>query len=1232
MGDTIQWTEQQAQAIGARGRDLLVTASAGTGKTAVLSQRCVDILQAPDTDTSILNLLILTFTDSAAEEMRTRIREKLTTSAQADPVRRHLQREVLWLPGASISTIHSFCRRIITDHFHELGLDPGFRLIDTDEQRLLKTEVLEQVLDWAWDQPDLQPGLRALLRRRDLGLVSGFPTKILDLSALLDGVVSRQHWYERARVRAESGLSPSGQWAQAQQTLVLDKLQELAVRYEDVQRFYAEHCTAAQVPPLANAHLQDTIKQMQTSAAEGDWAACMVALQALGKQKVTKPKDVDAAQAAYIQTQLKQIVTAFMNLRAWAVLAPDYFGRLSQTVCLQTHTLLDLTEAFDRSYRAAKQRSNCLDFADLEHYALQLLTEPVKGSAGLRPSRVARTLRQQYHHVFVDEYQDVNLVQEAIIQAVQRADNLFVVGDIKQSIYAFRGAQPAIFQRRLQSVTDTAEEVQALRIDLNANFRSDQGILDFVNQLFKPLMTQGAAGLPYDEGAWLRSLQAQAADQVPVELHILDEQEDVDQDAGESAPVSDPLNAVTSRQRQAALVARRILDLVGARGKGPALQIRDSATGQPRDLGYGDIAILLRSPARRVHDYVHVLRRAGIPVTATQAAGYFDATEIRDCLNVLKVLDNPQRDIEMAAVLRGPFFNLTDSDLLRIRLAPGPPGLRGFHDRVVYYSQNGEHADLAERLQQALAQLGAWRQRAREGSLPDLIWTLIRTEGLLSVVLALPGAAVRRANLLKLHDRAIQFEGFASNQGAVSLHRFVAFIEQLQRAGVDWSSAEPLGSDEDAVCLTSVHKSKGLEYPVVFLVELNARFSRQDVTGSVLVGQDGALGLQVIEQGTNARLDSLAHQVMAQGKASANLAEELRVLYVAVTRAKTRLIFTGCAGQQECLSAVQARARQAVVPLWHLQNSRNPLQWILAALARQRSVQNALGLDEASDPQDLLETTLYGQDELRQLSAFVNQLDQPDAAARAQRNDSAQTPTVAQLKDALRWGYPHHALTTLPAKRTVSQLVHAEPGVPDLAFKAEGGGPVLSAHGQTDKRRAASALGTATHLVLARLPWERPITASLIAKVTRELVEQQLVDPGSAKQIERDAILTFSRSALGQLARDAEKTYAEWPFTLKLPVRDLPRYGLDVGCGQGLDAKAYVTVQGIADLLIANDQGLHLIDFKTDRVAPEQVPQRADVYRNQLKLYGRAAQTIRNGKVSGMWLYFLHPGLAVQIE
>jgi len=1193
----------------------------------------VDILQQADTSTGILNLLILTFTDSAAEEMRTRIREKLMTAAQHDPSARRLQHEVLCLPAASISTIHAFCKQIITEHFHTLGLDPSFRLMDTDEQRLLKTEILKQVLDWAWQQEGLAQGLKALLRQRDVSVVQGFPAKILTLSDFLDGVVSRSQWYERARTRAKSGLSQTGEWAQAQQALIVEKLRELETRLQAVLQFYEAHCTEAQVPALPNAHLLETLLQIQADAAAGHWPACVAAVQAFSKKNVTKPKAVDETQASFIQTQLKQIITEFLGLRDWAVLCPDYGERMAQTVCLQTLTLVDLTQEFDRRYRAAKQRSNCLDFADLEHYALQVLTEPDAKTGALRPSRSARMLQQQFHHVFVDEYQDVNPVQEAIIRAVQRGDNLFVVGDVKQSIYAFRGAQPGIFQARLEPATQRPAKGKALRIDLNTNFRSEQGILDFVNQLFRPLMTQASSGMAYDESAWLRPLQSRTVDEPLVELHILDEQESISEaESGVPAHVSDQLNAVSSRQRQAALVAQRILQLLGQDSGGAALQVKDKITGQSRDLAFRDIAILMRSPAGRVDDYVGILRSAGIPVNTTQNAGYFDATEIRDCLNVLKVLDNPQRDIEMAAVLRGPFFNRTDTDLLRIKLAKDQAGPQSFYDRVVHYSQKGPDPDLVDGLKQVLQRLAAWRQLARESSLADLIWTLIRTEGLLSMVLALPGAQVRRANLLKLHDRAIQFEGFASNQGAVSLHRFVTFIEQLQQAGVDWSSAEPPGSDEDAVQLMSVHKSKGLEYPVVFLVELNTRFSRKDTNDAVLMAEDGALGLQILEQNTNARLDSLAHQVIAQTKARASLAEELRILYVAVTRAKIRLILTGCAGQDECRDCVQDREAQETVPLWILQGRRNFLQWILTALAGQRSVQNALGLDGAAHDPDLLRTTLYGQDELRVLSAYVNQLGQAEGANAAARSGTVDAQIIRQLKETLQWRYAHQALTVLPAKRTVSQLVHPDPLAPKM--------DAMDAHSLAVQRldqspvepRDASVIGTATHLVLARCPWQGTVTASTIDALIQDLLDQQAMDAVTARHIDRAAILAFGRSPLGQLARDAHKTLPEWPFTLNLPVQELADYGLDLSPGDISDPDEYIVVQGIADLLIMNQEGLHLIDFKTDRISPEQVPQRVKRYENQLRLYSVAAQAILQRRVSGKWLYFLKPGLAVPIE
>ncbi len=1228
---SVTWTPQQTTAITQRGRDLLVTASAGTGKTAVLSQRCLDILCDPGTKTSVLNMLILTFTDAAAEEMRTRIREQLTEAVAQDRRLCHLQKELLLLPAARISTIHSFCKHAITEHFHTLGLDPGFRLIDTDEQRLLKTEALEQTLNWAWDQPDLQAGLHVLFYRRALSATRGFALKIMALSDDLDNVLSRDQWYANAFALAHSSASIDGPLADRQKQWVGEQFMTLHFKLTDVIKDYKEACTGSKPGPLSNQRLLATLEQCICAEQGADWDAVVVAYHAFEKKNVLKPKGVDPDVALHLQNRVREVVTAFAALGDLAVLHSDYFDRLEPRNRVQTETLLTLTQTFDRFYTQAKQRINCLDFSDLEHHALKLLVQidPDTGQTG--PTPTALSLRKQFHHVFVDEYQDVNPVQEAIISALHDGRNLFVVGDIKQSIYAFRGARPGIFQARLNRAV-SANRTEAQRVDLNTNFRSYQGVLDATNKIFHALMTEETCAMDYDEAARLSPPNPVTKADVCVECHLLDEQQAPELNTNEVDRAGAVRHEVSSRERQAALIAQRIQRMIGHvddHKTGQAeFQVFDKALGQMRDVAYRDMAILFRSPAKRVDDYIKVLRLAGIPVSSSQAAGYFEATEIRDCINVLQVLDNPQRDIELAAVLRGPFFNVSDNDLVRIRLASQAEPIKGFHDRVMYYTQQGDDASLVEQLKAILACLAQWRHMAGEGSLAHLIWTLIRQAGLLSAVQALPGAAVRQANLLKLHDRAIQFEGFVSSRGAVSLRRFVEFVEQLQKAGVDWSSAEPHDMDDNAVRITSVHKSKGLEYPVVFLAELNSPYSHKDTTDPVLMDASLGLGLQCVELGTEARLDSLAHQVIAEIKAGQAVAEELRVLYVALTRARERLILCGCLKRAQCTEMIQRSTVGEPVSLHDLRTHNHALAWLLMALADDPALQEALDLHEARAAQSHVAVTLYDQAALSQLSDSVSQWSQTGRIALAKEASDMTAEEVDLVCRTLQWQYAHQALCVLPAKRTVSQLVHSDPlGVKNTFDPTR---PHHTLKLNTHDKRTASAVGTATHLVLAHLDLSAPVTDQTVGDVIRHLMGKGILDPDSASLIQATAIAAFFDTPLGRLTQTpAHQVLREWPFTLGLPLDELSAYGFNAPESDLVNEQ--IIVQGIADLVIATDQGLHLVDFKTDRITAAQLPQRTEGYAQQLALYARAAQAILKRPVMGRWLHFLALNQAVEV-
>ncbi len=1243
----IQWTDQQRRAIDARGSDVLVTASAGTGKTAVLSGRCVSIVSDRAICPDVRNVLVLTFTEAAAEQMRSRIAERLR-EAYLDRHDDHLRRQLMLLQGADISTIHSFCKRLITEYFYKLDLDPTFSVIDGDEQRLLKSEILEKNIDWAWQQDDVRAALENLLYRRDLWTSDGFLRKITEISDFLDGVISREDWYERASQLAKTANQLTTGLGEKQRRIIGQRLQSIIAQLNCVQELYKNEGgeDTSWNDSFRKSHVEP-VERCTEMLKASEWDKCAETIRNFQKPKTYKPKEIAESVAMLIQSIAKKAVDSFVELSQLAVISPDYLDRLGDSVELQTMVLIELVRQYDELYSKAKRALNCLDFADLEHYALRLLTSEDSTDEELLPSQTALALRQRYRHIFVDEYQDINVVQQQILTLLGSGDNVLGVGDGKQSIYAFRGAQPDIFLDQVKRASfDSGRISNGLRVDLNVNFRSAKGILDFVNAIFSRIMTASFSRIDYDESAMLNpGLSAEEPSQITnaeeriVELHILDEEKAETEQS--QTDVQNEASLVSARRRQAAMIARRIRAMVGADTSKAEFQIFDKHKGCQRDVDYRDIVVLMRSLAKKASDYVEIFRLAGVPVSCQATAGYFEATEISDMLCLLKVLDNPQRDIELAAVLRSPFFKISDTELARIKIyeRKGPP--RTFYDRVLGYSLSGVD-ELAEKLTAILEGVELWRTQARRGNIADLIWRIYRETSLLSFVSALPNGQARRANLLKLHDRAIQFESFTSSTGIPSLTRFVDFIEKLQARSQDWAPAEPQGSVGNAVRILSVHKSKGLEFPVVFLADLDSPFNMKDVQADCLADAQDTLGLQIIDRPSNSKISSIAHEVIVEQKRSTTLAEEMRILYVATTRAKSRLVLTASAKQRHCRESIRTGVLlgRGAIPDWQLRTCRSPLEWILFALSDQRPLHEVFetGLSDRAIDDNLFDVHLHREVDLKRLSDYVLGLKSSrpirhstgSERSQSKRRESQQ---FNQIKKSMSWRYPFRDASWLPAKSSVTQLTHAHDEYIQYDYSRTLEclpGVVMAMESDVDKPVEARLIGTATHLVISELDFNQPVTDIEIEKARDKLVADKNLSLIIGEHIDIASILTFFESELGQLALDSSNSvWREWPFTFALPISEWKNSFSTQAIGK--EIRDTIIVQGMVDLLIQTSQGLVIVDFKTDKVSADQVSERAELYRRQLALYGRAASAILRSEMIARWLYFLSPGCSIEV-
>ncbi len=1229
----IKWTPAQQRAIETVGRGVLVTASAGTGKTAVLSHRAVQRI-ASETDAVRADaMLVLTFTDAAAEEMRRRIAETLY-QRYLDTRDSRLRQQLLLLDRAYISTIHAFCKRILTEFFYLIDLDPAFGILDADEQRLLKADLLEEALEDAWADETMVKDLESLFAGRRVQPGTGsFVDMIIPLTGFLDSTVNRNDFYARAAAINDPQDAAYAELKDAQKKILLRKLDHCRGRLDYAMSLDVRYCGGEFITDYIQQNYIPTLETTRTLLEKDRFDLCaeQVADWDIPRMPAFKKKLWDEDIKDTIKQPIETVKETLKGLRDFTLLCPKYQQRLAPQAATQTKTLIKLMQRFDALYAAAKGRRNVLDFADLEHHALKLLqTQP----------ETAEKLKERFEFIFVDEYQDINAVQQQILEQVSRADNVFVVGDVKQSIYGFRQSKPDIFLGQLENTGEgSGPPALPMRVDLQDNFRCRSEIIDFVNTLFGRIMTRAVAQMDYDKRAELVSgfdypaFKAEDGPDKPVELVLLDE----DGNAGVSDALTCdrdgrvPSPSVTAAQRQAAWVAERIGKIVGAETGVAEFEVYDKKTDRFRGAEYRDIVILMRSLSHKAQDYTEMLRLAGVPVQSQSACGYFEATEVSDCLCLLKVLDNPVRDIELAGLLRSPIFGITDTELAKVRLHAGKKV--GFHSAVKKYADDGDDDALAEKLTAALSQINDWRRQIRAGSLADFLDRVFREKGLLSFYAALPNGAQRRGNLLKLHDHAIRFEHFRTTEPGTALPRFVEFLEKLDAAEQDWAPAEPDSSVQNAVHIMSIHKSKGLEFPVVFVAELNTRFNMRDAAGACLI-DERTLGLQIVDSG--AAFASMAHQVMAEQTRGKTLAEEMRILYVALTRAREKLILTGSIRQKSCRKLLRQCAPFAEgLADWKVGASRSGLDWVLAGFANQSPLHQLLGTGIETMLRDdgLFCCHCIGRDQLDAITHTIldakrslkTAVERPKAGSPADKEADAAFETVQKN---LSWRYKFSDVTRTPAKRSVSELTHRDDEFSAASVqRAFSQRPSIlqsepeKAAGQTPGRPDAMALGSATHLVLERVDLSGPVDANGVKETIGKLIESGCMATSLAAAIDTAAIVSFFDSPLGQLAQQAGSgVYREWPFT----------YGLNAAAAQSDDE--IVVLQGIIDVIIPTGEGLIIVDFKTDHIAKEAVNRRAEKYAGQMQAYATAAAETLKQPVIAAWLYFLTPQTAVEVR
>lgn len=1249
-----KFTENQQRAVDESGHNILVSASAGSGKTTVLVARVIaKILDATD-PVSVDQLLIVTFTEAAAREMRDRIEAALKDAMQKpENVERlaYLQQQLTLLPNANISTLHAFALRLIENYYHVIDLDPQFRLLaDTAEVELMQQDVMETVFNDLYETDEQFSELvETLSTDRD---DSGMQQAVLDLYNFANARPDFDGWLDTLaqHYALSAGRFVTTDFYQAKlKPELLSTLNRLLAQYNnaiaELQVFDDDKNITKRLNQFRDEY--ELLTALSNQIMLGDWDDIRQNMANLTwptiQGRAGKDMDIDAKTALAISKDIRDSVKADVTK-----LRDDFF-LLDENSLLLVLTksgeaiaeLVKVVKAFTAAFNATKRKKQVLDFSDLEHFALAILADDV----------TAQTLQARYREVMVDEYQDINPLQETVLTALSNGHNMFMVGDVKQSIYGFRLADPSLFTAKYEQFGEQDSQI-GQRIVLAENFRSQANVTNFTNLIFTQLMDKQLGDLSYEGPA---KLIAGAQDypatlpQTASMLVYLEKDAVADAEASASGAAGDTPDKTTG---QLLIIAKKIQALI-ATG-----EVYDRKNQVMRPVQWADIAIL--EPTRNANlKLLEVFKQANIPVAINDADNYFQTTEVNVLLSLLQVIDNPYQDIPLAATLRSPIVGLDENGLALIRSVKKEGD---YYEAVQVFVQeyatgNGDLVASSGTFGQAvqaklvkfLAQVASWREVAQQNKLVELIWRIYEDTGYLEYVGGMPAGLQRQANLHALYERAQSFE----QSSYIGLFRFISYVEQLRKNDKDLAVASTEVT-ENAVQVMTIHGSKGLEFPVVFLLDATHKFNETDLRQHLTIDADEGVALTYMEPNTRLLMDTPQQALIRLKQKRRIWAEQMRVLYVALTRAEQQLYIVGA---YESLAKVQDRwvtgnlSADLVLPEYIRLQTNNFMDWLGMGIVRHPNF-------PAEILTDIMPNRQLSADESEMQVHFYNGADvlatQDEPVVTPTDEDKLATQLIQakpfqdfeQMRQVLEYQYEFDAATKTTAYQSVSEIKRQfeDPdnlGVPQLILDENGqvaGNRLVAANdfaqpefiAQGESHPSPTAVGTATHLILQQLDLTQPITRDIIEADIQKLVAQQIIAPEVATLIRVDTIIDLFASNFGrQLQANAATVKREQPFSLLMQARELfENY-------TGGDER--ILIHGIMDgYFITPEQQVVLFDYKTDyvRANDKGAGQAALIarYRGQLNLYAKALAAMQPLPVSHVVLYALSLGEALELK
>lgn len=1281
----VNWTSKQQEVIDSRNRNLLVSAAAGSGKTAVLVERIIQMISEGDRPLDIDQLLVMTFTNAAAAEMRERIGAAVEQKLKERPEDEHLWLQAALIPQAQITTIDSFCLNIIRSHYNSLDIDPAFRMGDEGELSLLRGDCMGEMLENCYDEADAEFAR----------FVEHFGRGKSDRG--IEDVILQAWQFSQSHPWPGEWLASCQKELEEESILEMEESPWMVFLMEDVARqmeeLYGQLGEALQVcleenGPLAYEPMlisdRSKIEAIGRAAATGSFEALYNSLQnmSFGRLASIRSKDIDGDKKAFVSACRDRVKKAVAKCRElYGQQSPEEVVESMRGTRTVIRELLRLTGMFDQAYRDAKRERNVLDFNDLEHLALEVLYEREETGDGeetvfRRPSQVADELSRQYEEILVDEYQDSNYVQEALITGISRErsghPNVFMVGDVKQSIYRFRLARPELFMDKYE--TYSRERGPRQMIELQQNFRSRESVLTSVNDVFYQIMTKNLGGITYTPET---ALYPGAKFEEVSGKTVLDPEADAGKSGSrEAAPVSlkagtptelllvdtgaDTLRQLdedsldyTAKELEARLIAGRIRQLVS---EDQGILVWDKSRGGYRRARYGDMVILLRSMSGWSEVFVNVLMNEGIPAFAQTRTGYFNTVEVETILSLLSVVDNPMQDIPLAAVMRSPIVGMDDEEMAWMMAVYKRNSKKG-QDRGVYgawklwleegwitVGLSGIPVKTAHSISFKSRRLSVLMERlrgeARHLPIHELLYRVYRESGYYDYVSAMPAGETRRANLDMLVEKAAAYES-TSYKG---LFHFVRYIEKLKKFDTDFGEASVAGEQDNTVRIMSIHKSKGLEFPVVFLAGLGKRFNKQDAYGQILLDADLGAAADFLDLELRVKAPTLKKQALKRRTELETMGEELRVLYVAMTRAKEKLIMTAADKSLENKLGKwkDIPLSQGQLPYTILASANSCLDWLLMAQPAIPASHMEMRQIQVKD--------LIGEEITRQIIRKMKKEDLLNLDGKRVYDAAFGT----RLREVLEYEYPYESDIGLYAMVSVSELKkQSQIGRTEDAIGTDSGnlegialGELKALTGSRDmtgsgpgesgeQKKTVSAgpnraalRGTAYHAVLEHIHFHEIHGLAEVKPVVDKLLEGGFLDQEAHDFINPKVIWNFLSSPLGKRMAKAQsegRIHKEQQFIIGIPAREM-------GLG---DSDELVLIQGIIDAYLEEEDGLVLIDYKTDHV-PEGDPKQgakmlAERYRVQLDYYERALTQLTGKHVKERIIYSLALQMSINV-